>query len=379
MMKNFWMKLEKPFFALAPMAGYTDQPFRLMCKKYGADVLYSEMVSSEAIWHNKLKVESEKCKIKVSLRDNLYKTLKLIQFSRFEQLFVVQIFGSNPEHMALSAEYIATGEWYEDYLQLITSNLQQATKEKKLKVDNRKLNVTSIPAGIDVNMGCPVHDVTKLGSGAALLKNPKLASVIIKSIKKKVKNIPISVKTRLGWDNPKEILTFARMLEYCGADAIAIHGRTYRQGFSGEVDWEMIEKVKKQVKIPVIGNGDLGKLKIESEKCKIKVSLRDIINNKLDGYMIGTGALGRPWVFEKLKIESEKCKIKVSLRDDYNFIKQNILEHARLNQEIKGERSVVEFRKHIAWYLKGLPNISNLRAKLVRIESYNELENYLKY
>jgi nifR3 family TIM-barrel protein len=363
-MKNFWKDLPRPFFSMAPMAGYTDQPFRLMCKKYGADVLYSEMVSSEALWHNRLchskqslseYVEgSQRFRNKFGMTKNnkqLLKTLRLIQFSKIERPYVVQIFGSNPEKMAVSANYIATGEWAKDY-------------QKILKINN--LKIESIPDGIDINMGCPARNVVKTRSGAVLMKNPDLAVKIVKAIKKRVKNIPISVKTRIGWDNSDGLINFTKSLEKAGVDAIAIHGRTYKQGFAGKVDWKMIEKVNKQLKIPVIGNGGID---INSN---VKIQIL-----KLDKIMIGRGALGRPWIFEKLKNKNAKCKTKDLIGDNYDLIKNNILEHAQLVDKTKGKEGFREFRKILVWYLRNIADSKKLRCRAVKIQNLKQVMDIL--
>lgn len=367
-MKNIWKKLPKPFIALAPLAGYTDQPFRIMCKKYGADLVYSEMISSEAIWHNKIRVKKQQ-------DDNLSKTLSLIQFSKIERPYIVQIFGGNNEHVSFAGKYIASGEWQKDYLKILNSKPEIINNSKFKKDINSKkllgfsdlnLEFESIPHGIDINMGCPVTDVVKQGAGAGLLRDMDKAVEIVQMLKKQVKNIPISVKTRLGWSDHKDILLFSKKLENAGVDAIAIHGRTYKEGFSGEVDYKMIEKVKKQVKIPIITNGG-----IKIDNCKLIIE-----NCKVDGYMIGTGALGKPWIFDELKVKSyPSTKLGTSkLKVDWNFIKKNILKHAKLVQELKGNYGIVEFRKHLAWYLKGLPEIKSIRSKLMQVNHYQDIK-----
>jgi tRNA-dihydrouridine synthase B len=350
---NFWQKLKKPFFALAPMAGYTDQAFRLLCKDFGADVLFSEMVSSEAIWHKKsLQVESPR----VESKNSLLKTLELIKFSKKERPFVVQIFGANPEHMAFAAQYIASGAWAKDYL----------------KIENCKLKIESIPDGIDLNMGCPVHDVTKTGAGSALMKNHQLASEIIKAVKKVVK-IPVSVKTRLGWSDPNEIFEFAKVIEKSGADALTIHGRTYKQGFAGPADLEIISKVASQLKIPVIANGGLSDptlhhkpYLIPSTPCTLPLYTSTPFPS---GYMVGRGAIGNPWIFDKV----HESKVHESDR------KKIILQHAELAYKLKGERGIIELRKHLGLYLKDLPNAKKLREKLVRVENISDIKNILNH
>jgi len=346
--KFSWNKLTTPFYALAPMAGISSQPFRLICKEFGADVLFSEMISAEAIWHKK----RQKGKETEQQRNELLKTLELIKFSEKECPFIVQIFGANPEHMAFAAKYIATGEWAKDYLKI--KNLS--------KIKNCKFKIESIPDGIDINMGCPVRDITKTGAGAALIKNPKLASEIIKAVKKSI-NISLSVKTRLGWNDDKNILTFSRMLVGSGVDAITIHGRTVKQGFTGEVNWQKICEVKKALKIPVIGNGGVdNKFKIKNLKLKIN----------LDGYMIGRGARGNPWLFQNIK--NQKSNIKdVSLTER----KKVILAHAKLAYQLLGKRGIIELRKHLAWYFIGVANSSKIRSQLVKVNDFEDVKNIL--
>lgn len=354
--KFSWNKLATPFFSLAPMAGISNQPFRLICKSFGVDVLFSEMISSEAIWHAK------------KAKSNLLKTLELIRFSQKERPFIVQIFGSDPEHMAFAAKYIGSGEWAKDYQQItndksqITNKFQSQNSNDRnsLKFDICNLEFTSIPEGIDVNMGCPARDITKTGAGAALIKNPKLASRIIKAVKKSIK-IPLSVKTRLGWNDDKNILTFLRMLECCGADAITIHGRTVAQGFTGPADWQKIGEIEKMLKIPVIGNGGI------DENFKISD-----LNFKLDGYMIGRRARGNPWLFENIKLQMSNVK-NISLRER----KKIILAHAKLVYELQGERGIVEFRKHLAWYFSGVANSAKIRAQLVKVNSLEDINEIL--
>lgn len=387
-MNNFWKQLDKGFLALAPIAGFSDQPFRIMCKKNGADVTYSEMISSEAIWHNRIKIKNSfglapggqisKIKNNVSLRDGLHKSLCLILFSEIERPYVVQIFGADPEHMGYVAEYIASGKWEKDY-QLFSRHSCESgnpailTRSPMLNYIRLEDDNLLIPDGIDINMGCPVRDVTSSGAGAALMKDDDRAVEIIRNIKKKVKNIPVSVKTRLGWERHDEILDFAKKMQGAGADAIAIHGRTKKEGFSGPVYWDMIEKVKKTLSITVVGNGG-----INSYDLWLKA-----YDYNLDGYMIGTGALGKPWIFGKIKSpfglvqggQKSKVKNKVSFRDDYtniNFIKKNILEHAKLYRDLKGD-DFVEFRKQLVWYFTGLEGARKARKMAVRVEKFEDV------
>ena len=243
-----WFETKKPILVLAPMADYTDKPFGLICRKYsGKDfIIFKEMVSSEALF-----------------RGN-EKTLKMCEFTSAERPLIIQIFGDKPEVMARAAKLL----------------------EKRFK-----------PDGIDLNMGCPVPKIAqKTAAGAALMKNPTLAAEIVKSVKKAVK-LPVSVKTRLGWSNPDEIVKFAVILEKAGADLITIHGRTKAQGYSGTADWETITKVKKILKIPVIANGDI--VDCASAKKCLEIT-------GADGLMIGRGSLGSPWVFKEIQNQKSK-------------------------------------------------------------------------
>lgn len=390
-MKNFWRDSKKPTVCLAPMAGITDQPFRLICKQFGADVVFSEMVSSDAIWHKK---EVNSLKLKVNslcnnlkfLDNDLIKTLNLIRFSKDEMPYVVQIFGSDPQKLAYTTEYISTGEWAEDYKKIINYKLQiiNENQNPKLIINNQELIIMSIPDGIDINMGCPAKDIIKQGAGSDLMKNYKLASQIIKSVKKSTK-LPVSVKTRLGWSDPKEILEFSKIIENAGADALTIHGRTYKQGFTGPADWDMVYKVKNQLKIPVILNGGVNSLE----------DFNKIDLDKIDGVMIGHGALGRPWVFKEInnctpparwpacpakprRSEKDSSEVKeVAGKFNFQLLKETILKHAELVQKLKGERGIIEMRKHLAWYFRGVPNSKEIREKLVKVSTLEEIREVL--
>ena len=315
-----WFETKKPILVLAPMADYTDKPFGLICRKYsGKDfIIFKEMVSSEALF-----------------RGN-EKTLKMCEFTSAERPLIIQIFGDKPEVMARAAKLL----------------------EKRFK-----------PDGIDLNMGCPVPKIAqKTAAGAALMKNPTLAAEIVKSVKKAVK-LPVSVKTRLGWSNPDEIVKFAVILEKAGADLITIHGRTKAQGYSGTADWETITKVKKILKIPVIANGDI--VDCASAKKCLEIT-------GADGLMIGRGSLGSPWVFKE--IQNQKSKTLPTGRQVKNlkYIVKIILEHAKLHEKHYGKGSLVTFRKHLAFYFKGIPGMKETRVKLMQIKEYKELENILK-
>ncbi|TSC91848.1 MAG: nifR3 family TIM-barrel protein [Candidatus Berkelbacteria bacterium Licking1014_96] len=301
-MDNFWRKFKKPIIALAPMAGISDSAFRQICKKEGADLVYSEMISSYGIIHNDKK------------------TLSLCRFKQIERPIIIQIFGRDPRIMAEAA----------------------AVVENKFK-----------PEGIDINFGCPARRVVKSGHGAALMDEPELAESIVRHIVKRIK-IPLSVKTRLGARKKTEIFDFSRRMESVGAKAIAIHGRTLSQGFKGEADWGPIYKTAGIVKIPVLGNGD-----IKSNQ-EIKSRLKN-----LAGVLIGRGALGNPFIFGRQKEVSRKK------------IKETMLKHARLAEKEKGDRGLIEMRKHLGWYVKGWPKAKSLRQRLVRVETIEEIKKIL--
>lgn len=299
-----WQKFPKPIIGLAPMAEHTDLPFGLMAKKFGADLIYREMVSADAIIHGNKK------------------TLEMLRISPKERPVIQQIFGRDPKIMAKAAALIC------------------------------KL---SKPEGIDINMGCPARKVTKNFHGAALMRDTKLAMEIIKTVKSAVP-VPVSIKTRLGWADPKEILTFAPMAEQAGATAICIHGRTKKQGYADVADWRMIAQVKKKLKIPVLANGSI-------------FTPADILNcmevTQADGVLIARGALGNPWIF--------------SLEDkpEWKKLVKTILEHAKLQQKYYGDYGLVLLRKHLVHYLKGMPYSHKIKEQLTQVATLKELKSIL--
>jgi len=307
----------KKLFALAPMADYTDQPFSLICREKSGDnfIIYREMVSAEAI-----------------IRGN-EKTLAMCRIAKKERPVIVQLFGDKPEVLAEAASIV-----YRKYM----------------------------PDGIDINMGCPVPKIAqKTRAGAALMRYPDLAEDIIKSIKKLKLRVPLSIKTRLGWNNSDEIFEFAKRMENAGVDFITVHGRTKAQGYSGKADWIKIAELKKKIKIPVIANGDVLNA-IDAKKC--------LTITGADGLMIGRGALGNPWIFQQIT----DPKLLISKKD---FIK-TILRHADLHIKRYGEKGIVTFRKHLVWYFHGqrareIENLKKIRVQLVRISSKSELNEVL--
>lgn len=311
-----WTENKKPILGLAPMADMTDSPFcRTVRNIGGADVLFREMVSSEALVRN-----SEK-------------TLKMTEFVEDERPIVQQIFGSDPETMARAARII-----------LDHSN----------------------PEGIDINMGCPVYKMTSNFNGAALMKDPELAGRIVKAVKTEIGGIPLSVKIRLGWDDPDQFKKIIPVLEENGVDLISIHGRTKEQGYSGESDWLRIAEAKKIAKVPILANGDISTPELVDEALKI---------TKADGVLIGRGVLGNPWFFYQYKNPSKE----ITMEERIKVVK----EHAKLHCDFYGERGMLTFRKHLSWYFKtnklgeDVPKIKEFRAKLVRLNSLGELYKLL--
>lgn len=302
-------------YILAPMAGITDLPFRLLCREFGAGMAVMEMVSAKAITYNNKK------------------TFQMLRTGEDEHPSSLQLFGSEPEVMAEAVRMI---EEYPFDL-------------------------------IDINMGCPVPKVVKNGEGSALLKNPKLAGRIIDAMVK-ASSKPITVKFRIGFDKDNiNAVEFAKMAEASGAAALTVHGRTREQYYEGKADWKSIAEVKAAVKIPVIGNGDLFSVsdvrRMEEE-------------TGVDGFGIARGAKGNPWIFKNL-VENEEQKAEPKGPDITEVI-TIIKRHARALIEEKGDYiGIREMRKHAAWYLAGQKNSSKIRGRLNEIETLEELDMML--
>lgn len=311
-----WKEAAKPIVALSPMADMTDSEFCLIAKRFGARIVFREMVSSEAL---------------VRAND---KTLDMCAFEEAERPIIQQIFGADPDAMAEAARIV----------------------EEKFH-----------PDGIDINMGCPVYKITSNFNGAALMKEPERAAAIIRKMKAAI-SVPLSVKIRLGWSDPTECLEFAKTVEAAGADLLTVHGRTKAQGYSGVADWHMVGEVKKRVSIPVLVNGDIHSP--ETAKPAMEAS-------GADGALIARGALGNPWILKQ--IEETLRDGRVSTRIDDATRVRTAIDHTKLMIARWGEeRGVTLMRKHYAWYFKGGPRSKEVRLRLNQAKSLAEVEEVLR-
>jgi len=306
------LKIETPIF-LAPMAGISDYPFRLLCKEFGAGIVYSEFVSAHGIFR---------------FND---KTLSMIHFREAERPIGIQIFGDTPEIMAEAAR-------------MVKQQFQ--------------------PDLIDINYGCPVPKVTRRGAGSASLRDLNLMDEITTAVVEAVPKIPVTVKMRAGWDRNRIVVPEAGVrLEQCGITAITLHPRTAKQSYSGTANWELIKELKAAVDIPVIGNGDINSV--------------DDMNHMLeltgcDGVMIGRAALGNPFIFRELK-----AALNDNTRLDPPSLFEQVtvcIRHLKMQVDYRGEQQGANvMRKHFGWYLKDFPGAAQYRNKLVMAADLSEM------
>lgn len=309
--------IDNKLLYLAPLAGISDAPYRLLCQEQGADVCVTEMVSAQGY---------------VSAKKSCAAYGALLERIPEERNVVVQIFGNKPEYFYRAAN---------------------------------KLSELNRFDGIDINMGCPARKVTNGGSGSALMDNIPLAQRIVEATIKGT-NLPVSVKMRLGFDKINAV-EFAKAIEDAGAKLICVHGRTRLQQYSGMANWEEIARVKQSISIPVIANGDI----FSSEQAE-----KALKTTGADGLMVGRGALGNPWIFSQIKGYFKNYEAPVPTK---KMLIDMALRHANLLMERKGEkRGIIEMRKHFAWYLKGLRGAAIIRTKINTVKTFDEIKKLLE-
>ncbi len=313
-MKIGSIELKSPVI-LAPMAGVTDLPFRVLCTEQGVGMVCMEMVSAKAILYNNKNTE------------------ELMAIDPAEKCVSLQLFGSDPD---------------------IVSEMAKRIEEKPFDV-------------LDINMGCPVPKVVNNHEGSALMKDPLLAGRIIEKTVKAIKK-PVTVKIRKGFDDAHvNAVEVARIAQESGAAAVAVHGRTREQYYSGTADWEIIRQVKKALSIPVIGNGDV----VDGPSAKALME-----QTGCDAIMVGRAARGNPWIFQQINTYLETGVAEE--RPDYETVKQMMLRHAAMLLETKGEYTGIrEMRKHVSWYTAGYPNSARMRQMVNEMETYEQLKEFL--
>lgn len=319
-----WSEIDKPVFILAPMANITTLPFRSICKEMGAEIVFTPMLASNAIVYNPKE------------------TLKIAEFLPEEQPVIVQLFGYDGDLIAHAANIV-----------------------------NNRIH----PAGIDINMGCPAPKITGNECGSGLLRDYDKALNIVRTVRENFSG-QLSVKVRLGWrDN--DVKKFAKRLAEIGIDAISIHGRTAKMGYSGKTDWDAIYDIANSVSIPVIGNGDI--TTAEEAWSRLK-------NSNLAGVMIGRGALGNPWIFQQIRhyalsssSEAKDPEILHSIQNDTDELKRVILDQTLRTIAYLGDegQAIREMRKHYGWYLKGFPGAQELRKRAILANTFVDIKRIL--
>ena len=318
---------------LAPMAGVTDTSFRLLCRRFGAEYTVSEMVSAKALCYEQRSHRKE---------SGASCTAQLARITKEEAPMAVQLFGSEPEFMAEAARLLESGEY-------------------------RGCASEVAPAAIDINMGCPVRKITGNGEGSALMKTPEVAEAIVRAVRSAV-SLPVTVKIRAGWDAEHiNAVELARRLEAAGTDLICVHARTREQLYAPGIMPEVIAEVKAAVKIPVVGNGD-----IFSAEDALKMK----IDTGCDGVMIGRGAMGHPWIFREIVDALEGKQTPAMSLDERLSV---AAEHLDAMLADKGERTgVAEAKKHMAWYISGIPGAAAARGSVMTASSPEELRAVLE-
>jgi tRNA-dihydrouridine synthase B len=301
---------------LAPMAGVTDLPFRLICKQFEASLLYTEMINAKAVCYEDKN------------------TFDMLLVEDEEKPVAVQIFGSEPGFMAEAARTLT------------------------------ELNRFEI---IDINMGCPAPKVVKAGDGSALMKDPKLAYEIVNKVKAATK-LPVTVKFRKGWDEQSiNALEFGKLMQEAGADAVTLHGRTREQYYSGTADWEIIKELKEKLSIPVIANGDI---------TSFEAAERILDITKADALMIGRGAQGNPFIFKEVNDYMESAILPKEISPKLKI--DTAISHYKLALKYKTQhKAVTEMRKHLGWYLKGLKNSARIKDHINKMYEPSDVINAL--
>ncbi len=298
------------------MAGVTDHPFRVLCRRFGVGMVYTEFVSANGVVRGGAK------------------TLKMVRFTPDERPIGIQIFGETPEVISRSAAYLA------DKFQ---------------------------PDLIDLNFGCPVPKIVKKGAGSAMLRDLALMREVVLATVEAVGAVPVTVKLRAGWDaNSLVACEAAGIIEECGAQALALHPRTTKQGFTGQADWSLIKAVKDQARIPVIGNGDIH---------TADDARRMFAETGCDAVMVARGALGSPWIFRQI---TEVLAGRPETRVDLKLIGDTCREHFELLKSYHTERVTVNLsKKHVNWYLKGFPGAANWRRQFMSCDTSAEVDRLI--